>query len=126
MAGNVLVCVTGQKTCVSLIVEGARLAKEAGAQVSVLHVVKPGASVFDNVSEGDALEYLFRVASEHGADMAMIRSNDVAATICAHAEKVEAALIVMGKADGKRGRELSRQLSALKPDISIYVPSGAI
>ena len=45
MAGLVLVCVTGQKTCEALILEGARIAAEEGASMSVLQVEKLGANI---------------------------------------------------------------------------------
>ena len=85
----VLVCVTRQKTCERLIVEGARMAQELGAQLHVIHVAKVGDNLLGNPSESEALEYLYQI-SDHGADMTMIRSTKWVATISAHARKVSA------------------------------------
>ena len=93
----VLVCVTRQKTCERLIVEGARMAQELGAQLHVIHVAKVGDNLLGNPSESEALEYLYQISKDHGADMTMIRSNEVAATISAHARKVSAVAVVMGR-----------------------------
>lgn len=119
MAGHVLVCVTGQKTCEALIVEGVRLAREKEAPLSVLHVVKPGASLLGNAAEGEALEYLFRIATAHDADMAMIRSDDVAGTIAKQAEKLEADVIVMG-------RSRSHQEKSIEAAMAMRVPGAML
>ncbi|MBE5790994.1 MAG: universal stress protein [Clostridia bacterium] len=119
MAGHVLVCVTGQKTCEALIVEGARIAKENGSELSVLHVVKPGASLLGNAKEGEALEYLYKIATEHDADMAMIRSDNVEETIARQAEKLDAQTLVIGKSNGSKEKSFQMKIETLLPDIEI-------
>ncbi len=119
MAGHVLVCVTGQKTCESLIVEGARIAKENGSGLSVLHVVKPGASLLGNATEGEALEYLYKIATEYDADMAMIRSDNVEGTIAKQAQKLGAEHLVIGKSNGSREKSFQAKIEMLLPDIDI-------
>ena len=119
MAGHVLVCVTGQKTCEALIVEGARIANENEAELSVLHVVKPGASLLGNAQEGEALEYLFRIASEHNADMNMIRSDDIENTIARQVQKLGADVLVMGRTTGQKGKGVTAKMSVLVPNVTI-------
>ena len=119
MAGHVLVCVTGQKTCEALILEGARIAEENDAQLSVLHVVKPGASLLGNATEGEALEYLFRIASEHDADMNMIRSDDVETTIARQVEKLGADVLVMGRTTGQKEKGVTAKMAVLVPNVTI-------
>ena len=119
MAGHVLVCVTGQKTCESLIVEGARIAKENGSLLSVLHVVKPGASLLGNAKEGEALEYLYKIATQHDADMAMIRSDNVEQTIARQAEKLDADCLVIGKSNGSKEKSFQMKIEMLLPEIEI-------
>ncbi|MBQ5771768.1 MAG: universal stress protein, partial [Clostridia bacterium] len=114
-----LVCVTGQKTCKALIVEGARIAKENGSELSVLHVVKPGASLLGNATEGEALEYLYKIATEYDADMAMIRADNVEAAIARQAEKLGAAYLVIGKSNGAREKSFQAKLELLLPHIEI-------
>ena len=119
MAGNVLVCVTGQKTCKSLIVEGARIAKENGSELSVLHVVKPGASLLGNATEGEALEYLYKIATEYDADMALIRSDNVEGTIARQVQKLGAEYLVIGKSNGSKEKSFQAKIEMLLPDIKI-------
>ena len=121
MAKLVLVCVTGQKTCESLILEGARIAAEEGASMSVLHVVKPGAAPLGSQKEGDALEYLFRIASEHDAGMSMIRSDDVAETIVKQVEKLGASILVMGRTTGMKERRVTAILADRVPGVRVQL-----
>lgn len=119
MAGHVLVCVTGQKTCEALIVEGSRIAKENECGLSVLHVVKPGASLLGNAKEGEALEYLYKIATEHDADMAMIRSDDVENTIARQAEKLHCDYLVIGKSSGSKEKSFYMKMQLLLPTVEI-------
>lgn len=121
MAGHVLVCVTGQKTCEALIIEGARIAKEEGAALSVLHVVKPGQTLLGGATEGEALEYLFRIATLNDADMSMIRSDDVAGTIAKQVEKLGAHVLVMGRNTGQKERSLANIMAERAPWVRIHL-----
>jgi K+-sensing histidine kinase KdpD len=117
---HVLVCVTGQKTCETLILEGAALARQMGAQLSVLHVAGKGLNFLGNPVEGEALEYLYRVSSENGAAMMLIRADDVLGTIIAHAEQIGATQLVMGHAREHSGRDVQDELVKLKPDLRVH------
>ena len=118
---HVLVCVTGQKTCEKLIAEGGRLARELGAELSVVHVARQGSGLLGgNVDEAEALEYLFKISSEHGADMTVIRSDDVVPTLVQHARKLDAAMIVLG-GPRRSGRDVARELKAHMPDMEFHI-----
>lgn len=118
---HVLVCVTGQKTCERLIAEGDRLARELGAELSVVHVAKQGAGLLGgNVAEAEALEYLFQISSEHGADMAVIRSDDVAPTITHHARKLGATVMVLGS-PRKEQQDFTRELKSHLTDVEFHI-----
>lgn len=121
MAGHVLVCVTGQKTCERLILEGARIAEAEDALLSVLHVAKPDSISLGSLKEGEALEYLFRVASEHGADMFMIRSDDVEETIAKQVEKLKVNTLVMGRTTGVKGKNVSAAMAVRVPNVKIQL-----
>ena len=118
---HVLVCVTGQKTCETLIVEGDRLAKKLDAELSVVHVAKQGMGLLGgNIAEAEALEYLFKLSSDHGADMAVIRSDEVAATLAEHAAKVGATQVVMGSP--RRARtNLTEEIVAAMPGVKFHM-----
>lgn len=116
----VLVCVTGQKTCERLILEGRKQADELGAPLSVVHVAKPGAGFLGNPAEGQAIEYLYKISTEHNADMALIHSNDVVATLAQHARRVNAIMVVLG-VPGKGDWAIAHELRAHLPDAELHV-----
>ena len=116
---HVLVCVTGQKTCERLILEGAEQARQLDATLSVVHVAKPGAGVLGSPEEGRALDYLYQIASAHGAEMTMIHSDDVIGTLAAHARKVGADMIVMG-VSARGNWDLPRALELHLPGVSVH------
>ena len=118
---HVLVCVTGQKTCERLIQEGARLAKELEAELSVVHVARQGDGLLGGgVDEADALEYLFHISSEHGADMTVIRSSEVVPTLVEHARKTQASLMVLG-GSRRGGLNAVRELETHMPEMEFHV-----
>lgn len=118
---HVLVCVTGQKTCEKLISEGARLAGELGAELSVVHVARQGAGLLGgNVAEAEALEYLFKISSEHGAAMSVIRSDEVVPTLVSHARKTNASMIVLGS-PRRTDRDVTQALKAHMPEMDFQV-----
>lgn len=118
---HVLVCVTGQKTCEKLIEEGDRLAQKLDAELSVVHVARQGSGLLGgNLAEAEALEYLFQISSEHGADMTVIRSDEVVQTLVQHAHKVEASIIVLGS-PRKMNRDVTQALKAHMPEMEFQV-----
>ena len=118
---NVLVCVTGQKTCERLIAEGGRLAAELDAELSVVHVARQGMGLLGGiVAEAEALEYLFKVSSEYDADMAVIRSENVVETLAAHARKVNAGVMVLGSSR-RTDRDVTKDLKEHMPEMEFSI-----
>lgn len=116
---RVLVCVTGQKSCGRLIEEGARIALNLDAELSVVHVAKMGNNFLGSVSEAEALEYLFNISKSYDADMMLLRNDDVVNTIAGHARKVGACVVVIGSRPTKGGNHLTRSLQNALPDLDI-------
>ena len=117
----VMVCVTGQKTCERLIETGSRRAKELGADVTVVHVAREGMDLLGgSLKEAEALEYLFRMASEHGAGMMVIRSNEVVPTLVSHARELNAELIVLGS-PRKMRRDITKEIRAELPEMKFEI-----
>lgn len=116
----VLVCVTGQKTCERLIQEGSRLAIERNLELSVVHVARRGAELLGNFSEAEALEYLFHVSTEYGADMTVIRSDEVVKTVEEHARKAGAAILVLG-APRMGQRDMTADMKKHMPDMDFHI-----
>lgn len=117
---HVLVCVTGQKTCEKLILEGAKIAQALGAQLSVLHVALSGLNFLGNPVEGEALEYLYRISSQYGAAMMLIRADDILKTILNHAEQIGATHLVMGHGKDPGAFDVADEISRLKPELNVH------
>lgn len=110
---KVIVCVTGQKTCEKLIHAGADLAKKLKGHISVVHVVKSGFAFLGANEEGEALEYLFEISKNYGADMIVFRSDDVLATLVKIARDGHATQMVLG-APGRERAEMDLQKILVK------------
>ena len=118
---HVVVCVTGQKTCEKLIIEGSKLAPELNAELSVLHVAHKGLNFMDNPSEGEALEYLYQISSQYGADMTMMRADNVVDALIKVARRLEVDHLVMGTPGNRGGHDLTMELGLRMPDVQIHV-----
>ena len=116
---HVLVCVTGQKSCGRLIEEGARIAAEMGAELSVVHVAKKRDNFLGSASEAEALEHLFNISKNYDADMLLLRNDDVINTLASHARKVWARVVVIGGRPTRGGNHLTRALQNALPDLDI-------
>ena len=117
---SILVCVTGQQTCHRLIREGDRLARELDAQLCVLHVARPGGGLLGDKTEAEALEYLFEISREHGAEMTVVRSEDVIGAIADHARAVKALMLVLG-APRKGAEDMVSRIRAAIPELEFHV-----
>jgi len=97
MHKNVLVCVTQQKTCENLIRVGAKISSEAvDNSLYIIHVVNENDKLLYNLSDGDALEYLFEITKEVGADLIIRRSKDVIKTLVDFTDEKEITHVVLG------------------------------
>lgn len=103
MHKNVLVCVTQQKTCEKLIQQGAELSKDPSDNLYVLHVVNENDKLLYSFSDGDALEYLFRITKEVGAELTVKRSKDVLKSIVDFADEIKVTHVVVGGGAGSSG-----------------------
>ncbi|MBR7187543.1 MAG: universal stress protein UspA [Clostridia bacterium] len=118
---SVLVCVTGQRSCERLIVTGASIAAREGQPLSVLHVVRTGGNVLGFVNEPQALEYLLRTSIDHGADMTVRRADDVVNAIEAEARRLDARVIVAGRAANYGGWDLLDELKLRLPEVRFEI-----
>lgn len=117
---HVLVCVTGQRTCERLIRSGAELTGGAPGSLSVLHVARPGQRFLGSEDEANALEYLYQVSRDYGADMALMRSDDICGAISEAAKKRNSAVVLLGASRGNaKGLQLSSLLRAQLPGVDV-------
>lgn len=118
---SVLVCVTGQLSCERLIVAGAKLAEKAQAELYVLHVARKGNKVLGYANEAEALEYLFGVSVSHGADMFVVKNDDVPGTIADKIRELGASTLVAGRAANYSGWDMLDELKTRVPEVNIEI-----
>ena len=117
---HVLVCVTGQRTCERLIKSGAELTGGAPGSLSVVHVARPGQHFLGSEDEASALEYLYQVSRDHGADMALMHSEDICGAIVDAAKKRNSAVVLLGAPRGNaKGLQLPALLRAQLPGVDV-------
>ena len=97
---GIAVCVTRQKTCERLILEGKKR-RQTEEPFYVVNVSPTGWEILgkknDDVKEvAEAMEYLFEVSKESGAEMVLIRSTDIIDSIVEFCEKNEIGQVILG------------------------------
>ena len=124
MVPKVMVCVTRQKTCERLIKIGTKIALDLKAVLSVVHVAKTGTNFLGNPDEGEALDHLFQISKNAGADMSVLRSDNVVNTLVEFAKKNKVSVLILGESpDSKDENNIIKQLQRRLPDIDIQIAS---
>ncbi len=101
---NVMVCVTQQKTCDRLIRHGNDFLGDDKGELFIIHVSHYELKFLGNSKEGDALEYLYEKALEFGANLTVVRSNDVLETLLDLVEKNKITHIIVGESGESESR----------------------
>ncbi len=117
---KVMVCVTQQKTCERLILEGYKLVKTKDDKLYVIHVVSQGEKFLEYIDDGEALEYLFNVSKKAGADLTVLRSKNILKAMIDFAKENHITHIVMGTPPAtKKVNDISigLQLQDALPDV---------
>lgn len=118
---NVLVCVTGQLSCERLIIAGAQIAEATKGQLYVLHVSRMGRSMLGYANEPEALEYLLGVSIRHGADMLVVKSDDVQGTIEEKVRQLNIGTLVSGRAANYSGWDMLDELQTRLPGVEFEI-----
>ena len=98
---RVMVCVTQQKNCERLILNGSKYLENEEDELYVIHVVNEDQNFLNKKNDGEALEYLFGVCKGVGADMTMLRSKDIFQTLVDFALEKDISHVVMGRSQAK-------------------------
>lgn len=109
---SVLACVTQQRDCAKLIRAAAALTAPDGT-LEVLHVSERTFNFFENIREGEALEYLFATAKSVGAELTIINAAQVPETVAQFAEHRQSGCIVIGNSLTDGNRKFGERLSEL-------------
>ena len=122
---RVLACVTVQRSCKKMIVEGAKLARDMGGELVVLHVAQRGQNMLGYDVEGDALEYLYGISSEYGAEMTVLRADDVVDAITQFVKKRDISVVLTGAPNKQSpGRNIGAELTAQLPGVIFQMVYG--
>ena len=96
LRNNIMVCVTMQLTCKRLIEKGRELQNELGGKLFVVHIAKDGDNFLGNPNDGEAIDYLYNVSKDAGAQMAVLRAENIEGTICNFAKENNIGTLVLG------------------------------
>ncbi len=118
---NILVCVTQQKTCERLINKALEFS-DNGDSIFIIHVAKNDWSFLDNEKEGEALEYLFGIAKSIGANLTVLRSDNIVDTIVDYALENKIDLLVLGDSKGDHSENyFYKSLKEVLNSVEIHV-----
>lgn len=122
---NILVCVTQQKTCERLINAAHELVGEYGGKLYVINVVKNDLNFLDSPRESEALEYLFGISKSVGANLSVLKSDDIPLAIAQYAEENDIGCIILGKSPSENSGDLfaKKLKSLLKNDTEVKILS---
>lgn len=95
--GNIMVCVTKQRTCERLIQYGRLLRDKLNGELHIIHVAGEGINFLGYTKEPEALEYLFDISKKAGADLTVLRSKNIEDTIFGFIEENCINHIVLGE-----------------------------
>ena len=124
MKRKIMVCITRQKTCERLIRMGKEIADHSKGELSVVHVAKIGTNFLDNPHEGEALEYLFQISKHAGADLTVLRSDNVVNTLVKFAKENNISVLIVGESPSIQNKNnIIHQLRRRLPNVEIIVSS---
>ena len=109
MEEKIMVCVTQQKSCESLIKKGYKLSEKLKGELKIIHVVKKGWKYLDEMKESDALEYLFDISKQYDAELSVYKAKDIEGKLAEYAQNNKITKIVMGES-----LETSKQQNMIK------------
>lgn len=126
-APAVMVCVTGQRSCERLILHGVKRSEPGGDGVRpplyIVHCIQNGQRVMNSPDEADAIEYLFTCAQYAGAELTVLRADNVQQTLADFAHEHGVGVIILG-APGEQGEhngKFARSLQELLPEIEFDI-----
>ena len=102
---NVMVCVTQQKTCDRLMKYGHDLTDKNGGELFIIHVAPADNKLLDGSEDGEALDYLYDKAIEYGANLTVVRSDNIMRTLLDLVDKHSIKQVVMGETGNVKNRE---------------------
>lgn len=88
----------------------------------VIHVAKSNLNFLDNDKEGEALEYLFGISKSVGANLFVLKSDDIVKSIVQFVEENDINCIIMGESlNDRKENKFYTQLKNLLKNVEIQV-----
>lgn len=120
MADTVLVCVTGQQSSQRLIHRGAEIAARLQAPLLVLSVSGSGVNLLSNPEVSQALNDLYRLSVEVGAEMTMLHHHDAHRAICGFVQERGVSHLVLGQGQASENPFIARLMQAM-PKVAFHI-----
>ena len=92
-----MVCVTQQKTCDRLIRYGHEVLDGQEGELFIIHVAPKDFKILGSSEEGEALDYLYGKAIEYGANLTVVRSNNILETLVDLVDKNQITHVILGQ-----------------------------
>lgn len=117
---SLMVCVTGQRSCERLVVRGkSKLLPEQ--KMYVVHCVPEGKSFLGSNNDADAINYLFNVAKNAGAELTLLRENDVIEALVHFAHEHNVKTVVVGASPTESKNSFNSRFSSRLPDVEFDI-----
>ena len=124
---GIMVCVTGQRSCERLIMHGVKRSQpdENGVRppLYIVHSVLNGQKFMNSPDEADAIDYLFTCAQDAGAELTILRTDNVQQSLVDFAHEHDVGVVILG-APGEQGEhngKFARSLQELLPELEFDV-----
>jgi K+-sensing histidine kinase KdpD len=98
---NIMVCVTKQRTCQRLIDYGKNFIKDDRDTMHIIHVADKDYNFLGDSEENRALEFLYEKAREAGAELTVLKSDDVIGTLAGLVKDNEVTKVIVGASGDK-------------------------
>ena len=118
--GGLMVCVTGQHSCEKLLERGASL-RLPEQKLFCVHCVQTGRNFLNTTYEPLAIEFLFTCASLYGAELSILRANNVIDALVEFAEINRVSQIVLGASPTQGPDSFAARLASRLPDLEFIV-----
>jgi len=119
-ASPILVLVTLQRACARLIRRGADMALQQHCILHVLHVVENNPQrVTEWAIDPHALDYLYALAGEAGAQMTVLKAEVALTAVAEYSTQAGIRRIIMG--GGEHAEGIAQTLSEMLPGVQIMI-----
>jgi len=115
----VMVLVSMQKMCARLIRAGADMAMKQGCPLKIVHVSAANGQDGQTQMDAQALNYLYALANEAGAEMCVLSAEVIVTTMVDYAKEHGVKQIIMGTGENAEG--MAKTLTEFLPGVQVLI-----